>query len=154
MPIQQVQDKQKIIIFDFMRTLYDPERKSVMNGAQELLEKLSAKGFALFLVSTENKTRIDLIKRSGIAQFFTRIIFTPKKTSANFIRLMHNYPHDPKQSFVVGDRVRGEIKIGNLCGYQTIWIQNGKFRSEVPRSANEVPDYIVFELKEIMQLIG
>ncbi len=144
---------QKIIIFDFMRTLYNPEQNSLVDGARELLEKLSEKDFILFLISTESTARAELIEKLEITQFFKKLIFTPKKTSADVKRLQKHYPHDPKQSFVIGDRVRGEIKIGNLCGYQTIWIQNGKFKTEAPRNATEVPDYIVFNLQEITRLI-
>ena len=46
---------------------------------------------------------------------------------------------DPASSYMVGDRVRDEIVIGNRLGIQTVWVRIGKFSTEVPRDKTEMP---------------
>ena len=55
-------------------------------------------------------------------------------------------------SFVIGDRVRYEIKIGNILGFQTIWLKLGKFSVEKPQSNEEKPDFTILSLKEILKI--
>ena len=154
MPIQQAQDKQKIIIFDFMRTLYDPDEKSIVRGTLELLKSLRNAGFILILISTEIGNKADPITQTGITPYFEKIILTREKSERDFKEIQTDVPHDPQASYVIGDRVRGEIKIGNLCGYQTIWVKKGKFAAQDPRTAAETPRYTVTELPQIKRIVA
>lgn len=148
------QDKQKIIIFDFMRTLYDPDEKSIVRGALELLKSLRNAGFILILISTEIGNKADPIAQTGITPYFEKIILTREKSERDFKEIQTAVPHDPQASYVIGDRVRGEIKIGNLCGYQTIWVKKGKFAAQLPRTSFENPRYIVTDVRQVEQIIA
>ena len=58
---------------------------------------------------------------------------------------------DSGKSFVVGDRIKGEITFGNQVGYQTIWVKAGAFSLELPMTKEEEPDFEVKKLKEILR---
>lgn len=145
---------QKIIIFDFMRTLYDPDAEKIVPGALELLQSLRDAGYILVLLSTEIGNKADPIAQAGIAPFFEKIILTRNKTTKDFAKIQTQTPHDPQESYVVGDRVRGEIKIGNICGYQTIWLKKGKFASQKPRTTLETPRFTITALPQLQQILA
>src|SRR3989344_4974661 len=139
----------KIIIFDFNRTIYDPDNNCLISGAKFVLRTLLRRGFSLYLISRAEKSRKQLIKNLGIGKYFSRIIIAKEKSRRDFERITAPMAVCRSSSFVVGDRVRKEICIGNLLGLQTIWLKSGKFADEKPREKNEKPAHIVSFLREI-----
>ncbi|MBL7206745.1 MAG: HAD hydrolase-like protein [Candidatus Aenigmarchaeota archaeon] len=59
----------------------------------------------------------------------------------------------PQNVAVVGDRVVGEIYIGNVLGMKTIWYKSGKFSIVLPENHIQEPDHIIMELKDTINYI-
>lgn len=140
------------IIFDFNRTLYDPDMKALVPSALLVLQELHARGHRLFLVSRKENNREGLVKDLGIDIYFADIAFLAEKTKETLEAFMQKNGIE-ESSFMVGDRIREEIAIGNTLGMQTIWFQGGKFAIESPRSKEEEPTFHVTNLKEILTII-
>ncbi len=145
----------KIIIFDFLRTLFDPETDRLVPGALEVLVGAAKAGFTLYLVSQreggERKKRIDSLR---IGAYFDRMLFCDEKTSEQFEEFLESIGEvDRKKSFVIGDRVKGEIVCGNACNLQTIWIRNGKFAGELAQTPEEQPTFCVGSITEIIPIL-
>ena len=62
--------------------------------------------------------------------FHKLTIVKEEKDLADFKYLQIKYPD--ADFFVIGDRVKKEIRFGNVCGFKTIWLKRGKFASELP----------------------
>jgi FMN phosphatase YigB (HAD superfamily) len=136
-----------IIIFDFYRTLYDPDIEDVMPDSLMVLKSLWQSDFELILITRKEHGRPELIESLGIDKYFSQILQVNEKASA-LSKVMKSYP---ERSFVViGDRAHEEIVIGNKLGAKTIWLQAGKFASELPESF--IPTHTVHLLKEILPL--
>lgn len=142
----------KIVIFDFNRTLYDPDAKGLVRGTRLVLRTLTKRGFILYLVSRGN-SRQALIKSLGIGSYFKEIIVSREKSKQDFEKITQQRNLDLASSFVIGDRARQEIKFGKYLGLKTIWIREGKFALEPPRRKDENPDFTVNELKSVLELI-
>lgn len=140
----------KIIIFDFNRTIYDPDNNALISGAGFVLQTLLRRGFSLYLISRAGKSRKELIENLGIGKYFFRIIVAKEKSKKDFERIATPMAINQNLSFVVGDRVRKEIRIGNSLGLQTIWFKSGKFADEKPRRKIEWPTYTVSFLRDIL----
>jgi len=145
----------KGVIFDFNRTLYDPDTGKLNDGALDLVKTLSKEGIKLSLLSKKaEEDRIVQICELGIEEYFMYIkIIEGSKTVPDFqgvMRLMHLYP---PQIAVVGDRVRSEIDIGNQLGMTTFWYKNGKFANEEPQTEKQKPKYIITSLEELLPYI-
>lgn len=140
----------KIIVFDFMRTLYDPESHSLIEGSKEVLETLHVKDYTLSLVTRIEGQREEVIKELGLQPFFSDILFTLDKKEV-LHSLVQKYPE--KQMFVIGDRVQEEIAYGNELGVTTIWFKAGKFSTDEPRTEVEKPTYIISSLTEVLELV-
>ena len=110
------------IVFDWKRTLYDPERRKLIYGAKNLLEKL--RNYKLILYGKGSKDEQKETKRLGVLKYFSSVVFVSKKTKAilNII--------DPKSTVFIGDRRESEIKLANEIGAKSIWIKVGKFADE------------------------
>ncbi|MDP2704316.1 MAG: HAD hydrolase-like protein [bacterium] len=145
-----MKNTKRIIIFDFNRTLYDPNTDSLVSGALQVLQRFSL-AFSLYLLSTDSPSRLFCIKDLGIERYFKKIVLVPEKSIPVF-EFLARFADIPS-SYVVGDRVRSEIRMGKTVGFQTIWVQSGKFSEETPRTATEQPDHTVSSLLEILSLI-
>lgn len=137
------------IIFDYNRTLFNPDTDSLYQGVVELLQKLSENN-ELFLISRNEPGRENRLKEIGIKKYFNNLAFVEDKTAELFIRLVG----PRKNVFVVGDRVKEEITIGNKLGFKTIWVQQGKFAAELPSNALEQATFTVKNIQEIQSIIS
>ncbi len=128
---------QKAVIFDFNRTLYDPENGAFMEGAIASLEALKREGFLLFLIGKGTEERASLINELGLHRYFDEIIVKEEKEPEDFEYLKKKYSF--ADFYAIGDRVKKEITFGNRCGFKTIWFKKGKFAGELPESRQEKP---------------
>ena len=143
---------ERIVIFDFNRTLFDPEKKGLLTCAKDLLSDLRKKGYGLLLLSHGQADKA-LVDRLGIRGYFEEIILSRAKSKKDFEKAIGNRQIDLKESFVVGDRIKKEVRIGNELGFKTIWLRRGKFDSELPKKANEEPNFVIGELAEVTNII-
>ncbi len=148
----EITHNMKSIIFDYNRTIYNPEEGIVFPGSLEILQKYKDAGFVLFLVAKGGIDRKNQIKDLNIEHFFKKIIVHPEKTKDDFIDAM-NECAEKTVFFVVGDRVKKEIRFGNECDMTTIWLKNGKFKDEEPELDIEKPDHVIHELSELESVI-
>lgn len=143
----------RIIIFDFNRTLYDPDADRMMYGARGLLRRLRKQKLQLYLISTANPTRLTLIRRLGLFELFDQVVLVSSKSSRPFNRIIRQSNADVVRSFVIGDRITQEITLGNRCGLRTVWVKRGKFRHELPQKPYEEPDYIVTDVRQVQLIV-
>jgi FMN phosphatase YigB (HAD superfamily) len=136
------------IIFDFNRTLYNPDQGMLIPGAELVLQELTRRKFKLCLISYGTKEKRKLIHNLGIEKYFDRIIVTPKKSIEDFKQCFGK-----EAGIVVGDRVKEEICIGNMLGAKTIWVQSGKYGVEVPEIKEEQPTHTVQDIQEVLTLV-
>lgn len=140
-----------VIIFDWKRTLYDPELKRLIDGAFKLLEFTKSKGIPMILVGKGGEDMQEEVKRLGVKKYFREIIFAEGEKDPNvFIPYISK---NPKQTFFIGDRVRSELEIGNKLGATTIWVKQGKFAKEKPENEAQQPDFTT-SLKECVEILS
>ncbi len=137
------------IIFDYNRTIFDPEGDELFPGVFELLAELS-KNHELFLVSMNEPGREARFGELGIEHFFETIVFVSKKTPELFAAMVKG----DKEVVVVGDRIKHEILLGNKLGFTTIWLNRGKFSAELPDNGNEEPDYVINDTRDVKNIIS
>ena len=144
----------KGILFDFNKTLYDPELDAIIDDADMILQKLKNDGYQLCLISKLSQksydSRAEQISQLGLDRYFIDIqIIEGNKTEEHFQRCVRIMSLNPSEIAVVGDRIREEITLGNRLGMRTIWYKNGKFSEESPQSHDEKPQHTITSLKEI-----
>lgn len=136
------------IIFDYNRTIFDPEKNELYSGVFEMLKRLASK-HELFLISRNEPSRKDKFEKLGIKKYFQKIKFVDEKNTETFKDLIG----DSKNVLVIGDSIRNEIKIGNKLGLITVRLKNGKFANEIPVSLEEEPMFNITEITELEKII-
>lgn len=140
------------IIFDWKRTLYDPDSKKLIKGTLDLLKFLKQKGINVILIGKGGYEMNQEVKRLKVKKYFTKIIFQEDKKSKKLFTPFIS-KRNPKLTIFVGDRVRSELKIGNQLNATTIWIKQGRFSKELPLNNNQNPTYIINSIPELTKLI-
>ena len=150
----------KIIIFDFNRTIYNPEAGTLFPEVGKVMNSLLKKEYQLFLLShigtssKKAKERKKIIYDLGLEKYFQEnIILTRNKSAEDFEKILAKSGVLAKSSFVVGDRVRKEIAFANTLGCRTIWLKKGRFAVETPRDKKEKPKHTVENLEEILEIL-
>ncbi len=142
----------KAVIFDYNRTLFDPESNRLYSGAVDVLEKLKGR-FRLALVAKGDAARLKQIEELGLVKYFKCIVVNKEKGLDDYKRTMATLGVEPGEAYVVGDRVAEEIRMGNTLGAVTVWLRNGKFKDELPKDKNELPAYTIEDLKNLLELL-
>ncbi len=120
----------------------------------EVLRKLK-EDYKLVLISqgstSSQSERIDIL---GIRNYFNHIFLTRlgDKRSA-FEESLKVLDLDSEEILVVGDRIDGELKIGNELEMRTVRVLKGKYKSLEPKDESEKPDFEIENLREIYDVI-
>jgi FMN phosphatase YigB (HAD superfamily) len=141
----------KGVIFDFNRTLYNPENDKLIEGATDVLNALRAKKYKLALLTKKIKEdRLNQIYKLGLESYFLHIqVAEENKTEKDFNICLNALRLKSRDVAVVGDRIKSEIALAKRLGMTTFWYKSGKFASELPK-AGEEPDYIISNLEELI----
>ena len=141
------------IVFDLYRTLYDPDNEKLIAGAREILEFASSR-VKLCLISRKEGGREQIVADLGIEGFFTHIeLAEDDKEPRHFQACVDSLGVPASDILVVGDRVKGEIALGNAAGMTTAWYKTGKYASELPSTEIEQPDTIITQLSEVRKFL-
>lgn len=142
----------KNIIFDWKRTLYDPDTKELIAGALDVLEKIKDMGVLAVLIGKGGEDMSLEVDRLNVRGYFQDIVFAQGDKDPN-VFAKYISKEKPEDTFIIGDRVRSELEIGNVLGATTIWVKQGKFASELPENDGQQPDYTVSSLAEALKIL-
>ena len=138
----------KAAIIDFNRTLFDPEKNKLIEGAIPLLQFLKSKKVVTVLLTREESEREDKIK--FISCLFNRIVVVKEKTQKEFENIISLLKMDSSEIVVIGDYIKEEITFGNRLGMTTIRVRQGKFADEGPSTPDEKASITVSGLAEVV----
>ncbi len=141
----------KGIIFDFMRTLYDPEKGELFAGVAPMLQSFKGLGLKQGLVSYGGKEKRRLIEELGLTTVLDWYRVVEEKTPEVFRSFLIQYRLKAEEVLVVGDLVREEIAVGKSIGAQTVWLKWGLFGSEEP---SVKPDFTINSIAELGLLVA
>ncbi len=139
-------------ILDWKRTLYDPDKDELINGAIKLLDLFMLCKVPCVLIGKGGSEMEEKVKELGLKKYFTHVQFSGSEKSP---RLFTPFIHAtfPASTLVIGDRARAEIEIGNTLGATTIWVKQGKFAEEEPLNADQEAKYVVKDLEDLYSFI-
>jgi len=141
------------VIF-YIRALFDPGTQGLTEGCKGLLEGLRTKGYILCLFGRTSDNRVELICLLRPFELFGRILFASNDRIRRHLQECLEYGDlEPSETFVVGTRVGKEIAIGKRMGMKTILYRSGRFRSRLPVNQSQVVDFIVFDIRDVINFL-
>lgn len=141
------------VIFDFNRTLYDPDTGELVAGARKVLDDLRARSIPLYLVSKKEEGRARILEDLGVKDAFAEIFYVSEKSPALFLKIAKRAGLDPADIFVVGDYLHKEIRSGNIAGMKTIHFKQGKFSGLEPETPADNPWRTIINISDSVALI-
>jgi FMN phosphatase YigB (HAD superfamily) len=143
------------LIFDFKRTLFDPDTNKLIPGAINLLQNLKRRNYKLCLLTKKpQEGRLDQISQLGLDKYFLYIgIVEENKTEQDMQACLKAMSLSASEVAVVGDRIRSELALGKRMGMKTIWYQVGKFANELPLNSLEDPDHTITKLEDAAKYV-
>ncbi len=118
--------KIEAVVFDFGRTLGNPDTKQLFPGVVDVLQQLRDREIRLALVTIARyaSSREDELAAFGLTRFFSTVEildFRSGRPRKDFGALLVGMGVEPQGSAVVGDNLEEEIRAGNEIGAYTIW---------------------------------
>lgn len=144
----------KGIIFDFNRTLYDPEESKLFDGVLEMLKSFKKAGFRLGLVTYGGQEKWELLDKLGLKNLLAFVRVTSAKNQANFSDFLREFSFAAHEVVVVGDLLSEEIHFGYLLGCHTVWLKRGKFASDAASFKPEFTITNILDLRQILEILS
>lgn len=149
----------KAIIFDWGRTLFDPDTRLVLSDSEEVLSYCKQKGYIICVVSlvrppTTISEREEQIGALSLGKFITYFEVTDAREKDEVLDELIKKLSLPKEEILmVDDRVVKSIKYGNKNGHPTVWLQKGTFANELPNEETGTPTFTINSLSELKNII-
>lgn len=133
-----------IVVFDWNGTLAIND--VLVPGARSLLEEIEEEGHRICVVSRFQgpPEKREMAIRSLVPEAWEIFVTSGEKL------LPIRKATGGDRAFVIGDRIRKEITDGNKIGCITIWISEGRYRDELPRSHDEIPTISVKKISDLL----
>lgn len=132
--------------------MYDPEARSYINGAQDLLEYVHKRNVEMVLIAKGDTDMYAEVDRLDARGYFKDVIFREGDKQITLFEPFVDVLH-PEQTIFIGDRVHSELAVGNELNTITVWVRQGKFATEAPETEAQEPTYTVKSLAEVVALL-
>lgn len=141
----------KGIIYDFMRTLYDPEKGQLFGGVLPMLISFKEKGLKQGLISFGGAEKKRLIEGLGLGKILDWYKVVEEKNPEVFESFIKEFNLRPEETLVVGDLVNQEIAVGSAIGAKTVWVKWGAF-ADVETLIT--PDFMIDNISKLRDVIA
>ena len=129
---------------------------TLFEGARELLQNLTEKGYVLHLVTQGHRqTQEEKVTILKIARYFDSISFIDpskgeRKRSA-FAQVMKQSTRPPETHLSIGNRIDTDISEAKELGWKTCWVRYGEYKHLTPALPSEKPDFTITSLNELVE---
>ena len=146
----------KVIIFDYGRTLYDPENSRLFPRVKSVLHQLSQRyqlAIASLVTNGDVENRWEVLRETNIMQYFASVLFSQTNKDALYASTIQKLHVTPAEVAIVDDRTAKAIRWGNRHGAITIWFRNGKFSQELPDAETGQPSFIIHRFDDLLSIL-
>ena len=136
---------------------YRKELEAPYPGARALLAQLAAQ-YHIGAIANQSAGTEGRLRAYGLAPFFALCLSSAeiglaKPDPAIFRLALERAGCEPHQAVMVGDRLDNDIRPAKLLGWRTIRVLQGFARVQVPRDADDEPDFTVGHLERIRDVL-
>ncbi|MBI4032321.1 HAD hydrolase-like protein [Candidatus Berkelbacteria bacterium] len=146
----------RAIIFDWGRTLHDPEGRRIYPDAIETIPQLAERyrlAICTIVGTSTESVRVLKVRTSPIGRFFRSVRSTTVAQVKDllFEKTLDDLGLVPAEVVVVDDRVKRGVAWANRVGATSVWLHRpgGKFSDELPTAETGQPTYIITALDEL-----
>ena len=147
----------KLIVFDWGWTLWNPDKNSLMDGTLEVLEFAKGRGYKIAIACLASDSDVDrrvkLMQETGVSKYCDSIKISKIMDKDVLLDgLLREFGVTPEKVTIVDDRTIRGVSWAANNGATSVWFQNGKHREELSPKGKE-PDYTIHSLSKILDII-
>jgi putative hydrolase of the HAD superfamily len=94
----------------------------LLNGVRETLEYLSPRHDLFLVTKGDHEEQTLKVERSGIENFFKKVVVVPEKDIAAYQQLLNELPVDPPHTWMIGNSPRSDINPALAAGLHAVYI--------------------------------
>ncbi len=94
----------------------------LLDGVQETLEYIQPRHDLMLLTKGDAEEQKLKVERSGIEEFFRRVVIVPEKDVETYHRVVDELAIDPQQTWMIGNSPRSDINPALAAGLNAIYI--------------------------------
>jgi len=143
--------------FVLQKARYRKELEEPYPEAYELLSRLAPR-YRIGVIANQSSGTEARLESYGLSPFISLCLSSnevglEKPNPAIFQLALEQAQCKPHQAVMIGDRVDNDIRPAKSLGWKTIRVLQGFAKVQTPRNSDEVPDFTVSNLKEIMAIL-
>jgi putative hydrolase of the HAD superfamily len=94
----------------------------LLDGVKETLDYLSPRHDLVLLTKGDTEEQKLKVERSGIEEYFRRVVIVPEKDVATYHRLVGELGVDPQHTWMIGNSPRSDINPALAAGLNAVYI--------------------------------
>lgn len=143
--------------FGLKKTPWHKEDERLYPEAAECLECLH-KQYKIGIIANQSLGSEERLERFGIRKYIDIVVASAEEGVAKpdrriFEIALARAGCKPDEAVMVGDRLDNDIVPANELGMYTIWIKQGNWIYANPKEKLESPDWTIWSLKELEELV-
>ncbi len=151
-------DLSAIEFFALSKTPWHSELEVPYPDAAPTLQELMRRGYKLGVIANQNYGTEERLKNWGLFHCFEMIAASAelgmaKPDPAIFEWALKRADCSPQNAVMVGDRMDNDMAPANRLGIHTIRLKRGLGAYHEPQSDDEMPEYTVSTLAELLELL-
>ena len=125
--------------------------------ARQVLSALSER-YRLGIIANQPLGTVARLEKWGFSKFVSLCLPSAelglsKPDLTIFELAMERTGCEPEHAVMVGDRIDNDITPANMLGWKTIRIKHGLSQGQVPMNAEQVPDFEVRRLQDVLDIL-
>jgi HAD superfamily hydrolase (TIGR01549 family) len=156
--VREFSEDDAIYVSVLIDCIWRKDLLKLRDGAKEVLQNLSSK-HNLGIIANQSDGAKDRFISYGVGHYFKVFISSfdvgCSKPDEEIFRIgLEQSGESVENVFMVGDRLDNDIGPAKRVGMKTIRVLGCYNDSQQPVSKDEIPDYTIRELKEILDIVG
>lgn len=151
-------DRKAAEYFGLAKTPWHSEDEVPYEECAQVLRELADQGYKLGIIANQQPGAKSRLDGWGLGGYFTVIASSAEMGVAKpdqriFRRALEMAGCQPENAVMVGDRIDNDIRPANELGLLTVQIKRGPAKYAKPSCDAEIPDYIIYNLREIVEIL-
>ena len=135
---------------------YRHELEKLYEDVPNVLRLLSDK-YELGVIANQTDGLRERLEKFGILQYFTHVVSSwdikvMKPDTRIYEYALKTANCLPHEAVMIGDRIDNDIAPAKSVGMRTVWIKQGFGRLQTPLCEQDVPDYTIEHLSELLNI--
>ncbi|MBR3876246.1 MAG: HAD family hydrolase [Clostridia bacterium] len=144
--------------FGLTKTPWHSEHELPYPDAHSTLAALCDKGYRLGVIANQNSGTRERLEKWGLLKFFDLVVASSdvgysKPDRRIFEKAFEFAGCMAYESLMVGDRLDNDMIPAKALGMKTVWLKQGLARYQDTELGNEIADYQIYSLNEILSIL-